>query len=151
MAMPAVLESIPQARLRVVGKGDALPSLKALTSRLNLSNAVAFAGFLSDSELSGEFERCRLFALPSEKEGFGIVFLEAMAHGRPCLGARSGGVPEVITPDTGILVEYGNVSGIASALIAGLSRDWQPGPLLERARSFSYSRFKGLLGSLLSR
>jgi glycosyltransferase involved in cell wall biosynthesis len=73
-----------------------------------------------------------------------------MANGRPCLGARSGGVPEVITADTGILVDYGNVPGIAAAIVAALRREWPVEPLLERARSFSYLRFKERFASFLS-
>ena len=137
-AMPAVLGEIPGARLRIVGRGD------------GLGGAVEFAGYRSDSELAGEFARCRLFALPSQKEGFGLVYLEAMAHGRPCLGARAGGAPEVITSETGTLVEYGDVPGIAAALVASLRREWRTGPILERARMFSYARFKDRLASLLS-
>jgi glycosyltransferase involved in cell wall biosynthesis len=92
---------------------------------------------------------CRLFALPSKKEGFGLVFLEAMAHGRPCLGARAGGIPEVITPDTGVLADYGDVPAIAAACIAALQRDWHEPTILARAQAFSYSPFKARLASLL--
>jgi phosphatidylinositol alpha-1,6-mannosyltransferase len=149
-AMPAVRSEIPDARLRVVGRGDGLPGLHALARKLKVSEAVEFTGYRSDREIHGEFERCRLFALPSQKEGFGLVYLEAMAHGRPSLGARSGGVPEVITPETGVLVDYGDVPGISSAIVAALRREWSLEPLLERARLFSYLRFKERLASLIS-
>jgi glycosyltransferase involved in cell wall biosynthesis len=127
-----------------------MPGLQALARRLKISAAVDFAGYRSDKEVDGEFARCRLFALPSQKEGFGLVYLEAMAHGRPCIGARAGGVPEVITPETGLLVEYGDVQAIASAIVSALRREWNLEALLERARSFSYLRFKERLASLLS-
>jgi phosphatidylinositol alpha-1,6-mannosyltransferase len=149
-AMPAVRAAIPDARLRIVGRGDALPDLQRLARRLNLGGAVEFAGYVDDSELHGELARSRMFALPSDKEGFGLVYLEAMANGRPCLGARSGGVPEVITADTGILVGYGNVPGIAAAIVTALRREWPVEPILERARTFSYLRFKERFASLLS-
>ena len=106
-AMPSVLDAVPSCRLRIVGRGDGLSGMQALVRRLGLSQCVDFAGYLSDRELKGEFDRCSIFALPSEKEGFGVVYLEAMSHGRPCIGARSGGVPEVITEETGELVRYG--------------------------------------------
>jgi glycosyltransferase involved in cell wall biosynthesis len=149
-SMPAVRAQIPDARLRIVGRGDGLPSLQAFARRLNVPGAVEFAGYRSDSELFEDFAGCRLFALPSQKEGFGLVYLEAMAHGRPCLGARSGGVPEVISNDSGVLVEYGDIPGIASAVVAALRRVWRIEPLLERARMFSYLRFKERLASLIS-
>src|SRR5208283_4417760 len=112
-AMPAVKNEIPDARLRIVGRGDGLAGLQGLARGLSLGDSVEFAGYKSDLELNGEFAQCRLFALPSQKEGFGLVYLEAMAHGRPCLGARAGGVPEVITADTGMLADYGDIQGIA--------------------------------------
>jgi phosphatidylinositol alpha-1,6-mannosyltransferase len=148
-AMPAVLAKIPGARLRIIGRGDGLPDLQRIVRGLNLNGFVEFAGFRSDLELREEFARCRLFALPSQKEGFGLVYLEAMAHGRPCLGALSGGTPEVITSNTGTLVEYGNVPSIASAIVASLGRNWPVQALLDRADMFSYLRFKERFASLL--
>ncbi|HZZ19005.1 MAG TPA: glycosyltransferase family 4 protein [Opitutaceae bacterium] len=148
-AMPAVCEAAPNARLRIVGRGNGMPSLQSQVRKLNVSKNVEFLGYRSDEELKTEFEGCRLFALPSEKEGFGLVYLEAMAHGRPCLGARSGGVPEVITPETGILVDYGNVPQIAQAMLTGITRTWDIGLLRGRAESFSYLRFKDRLESVL--
>ncbi len=149
-AMPDVLAQAPDARLRIVGRGDALASLQARAARQKVTHAVEFPGYRSDAELHDDFATCRVFALPSEKEGFGLVYLEAMAHGRPCLGARSGGTPEVIDDGCGALVDYGSVRDIATALVDMLRRDWPTGPLLERAGRFSYLRFKERVASLLS-
>ncbi len=149
-AMPAIRAAIPAATLRIVGRGDDQPRLQALRDELGLADAVEFTGFIDDACLAEEMRRCRLFALPSKKEGFGLVFVEAMAHGRPCLGARAGGIPEVITNDTGVLVEYGDVPGIAAASVTALQRDWDERPILERARHFSFTRFQSRLASLLS-
>jgi glycosyltransferase involved in cell wall biosynthesis len=149
-AMPAVLQAIPNARLRIVGRGDALTRLRSLADRLGVAGAVEFVGFRSDEDLARDFAACRLFALPSQREGFGLVYIEAMAHGRPCLGANAGGAPEVITDSTGVLVEFGNVPGIANAIVGALRRDWPVGPLIERAQEFSFRRFKERLSSLLS-
>jgi phosphatidylinositol alpha-1,6-mannosyltransferase len=149
-AMPAILAQMPGARLRVVGRGDALASLQARASRLKVAHAVEFPGYRSDADIHVDFAACRVFALPSEKEGFGLVYLEAMAHGRPCLGARSGGTPEVIDDACGMLVEYANVPEIAAALLAMLRRDWPTAPLLEHSRKFSYLRFKERVASLFS-
>ena len=90
-AMPAVLQTVPAARLRIVGTGSDLPRLKELAARLGVADSVEFAGFVDDEHLRAAYRDCALFALTSSGEGFGIVFLEAMAHGKPCLGARAGG------------------------------------------------------------
>ena len=150
-AMPAIRAAIPNATLRIVGRGDDVPRLQSVSDELGLGHAVKFLGFIDDQRLSEEMRSCRLFALPSKKEGFGLVFLEAMAHGRPCLGARAGGIPEVITDETGTLVDYGDVPAIASAAIAALQRHWDEPAILARARHFSYSQFTARLASLFAR
>lgn len=149
-AMPAVRAAVPGARLRVVGRGNDLPRLQALSHRLGLANVVEFLGFISDERLAEELSSCRLFALPSKKEGFGLVFLEAMASGRPCLGARAGGIPEVITADSGVLADYGDLPGIAQACVTALGATWDEEAILERARQFSFSRFKAEIRTLLA-
>jgi len=149
-AMPAIRAAIPDATLRIIGRGDDLPRLQQLRDQLRLRHAIEFLGYVADRRMADELRACTLFALPSEREGFGLVFLEAMANGRPCLGARAGGVPEVITPDTGVLVPYGDVPAIAEAAIAALRRDWDESAILARAREFSYSQFKDRLASLLA-
>ena len=149
-AMPAVLETEPNARLRVVGQGDDLPRLQSLARQQgNLGTRIEFLGGIDDKRLVQELRDCRLFALPSRKEGFGLVYLEAMGQGRPCLGARAGGVPEVITEDTGVLVEFGDIPAIAAGCIAGLRRAWSEQALLDRAQLFSYEHLKERLDSLL--
>ncbi len=148
-AMPAVRAQIPAARLRIVGRGGDLPRLMNLAHKLQVADAVDFLGYVEDARLRDELRNCRLFALPSRKEGFGLVFLEAMAHGRPCLGARAGGIPEVISPETGVLPEYGDVPGIAREAIGALNRDWDEQSLLSRAQEFSYENFRSRLASLL--
>jgi glycosyltransferase involved in cell wall biosynthesis len=148
-AMPAVRASMPDAVLRIVGRGDDLPRLQKLRDALGLGDAVEFLGYIEDRRMAEQFDSARLFALPSRKEGFGLVFLEAMARGRPCLGARAGGAPEVITHETGMLIEFGQVPDIARACIAALQRHWNEEAILDRARFFSYSPFKERLASLL--
>lgn len=148
-AMPAIRRAIPAARLRVVGRGDDVPRLHEIAEKLHLGQAVSFLGYVDDAELQRELDNCRLFALPSQKEGFGLVFLEAMIHGKPCVGSREGGIPEVISPEAGVLVNYGDVPGLARACIEALRRDWDSAAIQARAGEFSYSHFRDNLASLL--
>lgn len=149
-AMPGIRKAIPAAKLRIVGRGDDVPRLQRLVRQLNLDDAVQFAGYIEDAKLADEMRSCRLFALPSRKEGFGLVFLEAMAHGRPCLGAAAGGIPEVITDATGVLVPYGDVAAIASAAVDALRRNWDQQAIVARARQFSFANFTDRLTAQLA-
>lgn len=148
-ALPAIRREIPAARLRIVGRGDDLPRLHETAKRLHQTSAVEFLGYVSDEELKREFSACRLFALPSQKEGFGLVFLEAMIHGKPCIGSRDGGIPEVITPESGMLVNYGNVAELSTTCIAALRHSWNPAAIHARAAEFSYSHFREKVASLI--
>lgn len=148
-AMPRVREAVPGVTLRIIGRGDDVPRLRGLIDALGLQSAVELVGYVEDSQLRDEFARCSVFVLPSKKEGFGLVFIEAMARGRPCIGAKAGGIPEVITPETGLLVEYGDVQGIAEACVAALRTEWSRDAIFARARHFSYESFRDRLRSAL--
>lgn len=148
-AMPAILKAAPGTKLRVIGRGDDAHRLQNLAREHDLGGAVEFAGFVSDSQLRHEFARCTVFALPSQKEGFGLVYLEAMAAGKPCLAANEGGAPEVISAESGLIVPYGDVPAIAEACIAMLAKKWDAQAVLAYANKFSYPHFRDRLAALL--
>jgi glycosyltransferase involved in cell wall biosynthesis len=148
--MPLVRREFPFAHLRVVGGGDDLPRLQALAAALGIAQAVHFTNIISDEALRTEYAACDLFALPSRKEGFGLVFLEAMTYGKPCLGARAGGVPEVINDAVGQLAEYGNIPDLAAA-VADLVRHPRDSEVVRRhADSFAFPAFQRRLAAALA-
>jgi glycosyltransferase involved in cell wall biosynthesis len=104
-------------RLEIAGTGDDQPRLQAMAQSLGAGQCVQFHGTVSDERLRELYAGCDVFALPSKGEGFGIVFLEAMRFGKPCIGGNHGGVPEVIDHGVnGILVEHGNTGQLVNAL-----------------------------------
>lgn len=117
-AMNRVTEVLPGARLRVVGDGPELPRLRYLVESLDLGNVVTLAGSLGGAEVRSELARADVFCLPSRQEGFGIVFLEAMAAGLPIVAAACGAVPETAPHgEVSLLVEPDDVDALAAALI----------------------------------
>jgi phosphatidyl-myo-inositol dimannoside synthase len=154
-AMPEVLQRIGDARLVVVGPGDDRPRLEEMVKELALGERVSFAGRVPDAVLPSYFAACDAFVLPSTGEGFGIVYLEAMYHSKACIGAKAGGVPEVIADgETGLLIDAGHPSELAAAMIRLLQDDalrkhlGQAGKERLKAR-FSIARFRERLASLL--
>ena len=102
---PDVLARRPDARLVVAGDGDDRPRLESRAASLGLAHAVRFTGRVSDAELGALYAGCRVFVMPSRDEGFGLVFLEAMRAGKPCIGGR-GAAEEIIQHDvTGLIVD----------------------------------------------
>ncbi|MCU0792784.1 MAG: glycosyltransferase family 4 protein [Opitutaceae bacterium] len=137
-----------EPRLHFVGEGDDLPRLRALAAELKVAERVEFKGRLSDAALREAFAACSCFALPSTGEGFGLVYLEAMAAGRPCVGVRATAVPELITPEVGLLAPPEDPDALAGALADCLSRFWHPAKLREYALGFSYAHLvKALQGA----
>lgn len=105
---------IPELEVRIAGNGPELRRLEQICSELGLERTVRWLGDVSRNELAAEYSRADIFSLPSVQEGFGIVFLEAMAAGKPIIAARAAAVPEVVR--NGLLVEPGNVEALADAI-----------------------------------
>ncbi len=106
--------AIPGLRVRIVGGGPEIRHLKSICREKGLQDIVVWRQDISPSELAREYNSCDLFCLPSVQEGFGLVFLEAMAHGKAIVAARSGAAPEVARH--GVLVEPDSVSGLTEAI-----------------------------------
>lgn len=149
-ALPLLRQRQPAATLRIVGQGDDAPRLAQLARDLGVTEAVTLTGPLDDDALRREYEACDVFALPSRKEGFGLVYLEAMAHGKPCLGARAGGTPDVIDEQVGALVRYGDIAGIADALEGLLQSPADPVAIQRHATAFAFPAFKQRLAAALA-
>jgi glycosyltransferase involved in cell wall biosynthesis len=155
-SLPEVIAAIGPVDYRIVGRGDDVPRLKKLAADLGVDQHVQFAGELSDEALREQYRNCSAFVMPSEREGFGIVFLEAMAHAKPVIGGAHGGTPSVVEDGvTGLLVERADVKGIAAAIVRLLRDDGLRQQLgvagYERlSRVFTYPRFEGDFHRLLN-
>jgi glycosyltransferase involved in cell wall biosynthesis len=125
-AMPVVRRAVPRARALIAGDGPEHAALLGLAAELGLGGAVTFTGVLPDDELARLYRRADVFCLPSVQEGFGIVFLEAMACGLPVVATTAAAIPEVV-PDrrAGLLVPPGDVVALAHALVELLARPSQ--------------------------
>jgi phosphatidylinositol alpha-1,6-mannosyltransferase len=117
-AWPAVVAAVPRARLVCVGEGDDVERLKAKADELGVTTTTIFTGFVADGVRRSLYERAAVFAMPSRREGFGLVYLEAMAARRPCIGANHDAASEVIEDGvTGFLVDQADTRALASRII----------------------------------
>lgn len=149
-AMPEILRQFPFAQLRIVGGGDDRSRLEEIAQSLGLGASVHFCGMIDDTALQKEYMACDLFALPSRKEGFGLVYLEAMTYGKPCLAARAGGAPEVVNAEVGALVEYGNTDQISVAVADLVRHRRDPSVILRLAADFAFPAFQRRLAAALA-
>lgn len=154
-AVAQLKPEFPDLHLVAVGDGDDVPRLVELASSLGVADQVHFLSSLTRAQLAACYSRADIFALPSSGEGFGLVFLEAMAFANPVLGAAIGGTLDLIQDGVnGILVPAQDTPKLASAL-ATLLRDeslrarmGQAGVALVRDR-FCFGAFQKQLQKIL--
>ncbi|MEA5521500.1 glycosyltransferase [Limnoraphis robusta] len=156
-ALVQVRRQIPNVHYFLVGKGDARPEIESLITQLSLTDCVTLTGFVPDEQLNDYYHLCDVFALPSQIEGFGIVYLEALACGKPVLaGNQDGAVDPLWGGDLGCLVDPEDVNAIAENLIKILqgsypnSNLYQPHLLREKTiKRFAFDQFCANLAQLL--
>ncbi|BAT54504.1 glycosyltransferase [Nostoc sp. NIES-3756] len=152
-----VRSQIPNVHFILAGKGDDLPRVKELVSSLNLDSCVTLAGFVPDEELCDYYNLCDVFAMPSKGEGFGIVYLEALACGKPVLaGNQDGSIDPLAKGKLGCLVDPDNVKEIADNLIQILQGNYsnpvvyQPEYLRQRTiEAFEFNQFRTNVAKLV--
>jgi phosphatidylinositol alpha-1,6-mannosyltransferase len=121
-ALPRLLTQRPELQLVIAGSGDDRAWLEDLAEQNGVNRHVHFLAELSYPELAACYSACEIFALPSKGEGFGLVYLEAMACGKPVIGGAHGGAPEIIEDGvTGYLVPHGDPMQLATSLEALLA------------------------------
>ncbi|MBW4890079.1 asparagine synthase (glutamine-hydrolyzing) [Mucilaginibacter sp. HMF5004] len=121
--LPALLKTIPNVKYVIAGKADDIEYARvtALIDKYQLQDVVILAGFIKDEEIVDHYLMADIFIMPSQKEGFGIVFIEAMACGLPVIaGNKDGSVDALMNGQLGTLIDPDDKSQILAALQNGL-------------------------------
>ena len=128
-AIPQIVAAAPYVRFTIAGADNSLyDGFQARTGQTypawfahhypDMAPYVQFLGGVSDEQLNQLYQSCDLFVAPSLYESFGLIYLEAMNYGKPVVGCRAGGIPEVVDDGvTGILVEPGAPQALAEAIL----------------------------------
>jgi glycosyltransferase involved in cell wall biosynthesis len=105
-ALPLLIEEHPEVQVVFAGTGDDQPALTRLAHREKVGERVFMPGFVSSELLERLYRKCYAFTMPSRQDGFGLVYLEAMNYGKPCVGCFDDGGECVIEhEETGLLVQ----------------------------------------------
>jgi phosphatidyl-myo-inositol dimannoside synthase len=157
-SLPAIRHQIPNIHYLLVGKGPDRERVEALVEAANVRDCVTFAGFVPDRELADHYNLCDVFAMPSKGEGFGIVYLEALACGKSTIGGdRDGAIDALCHGELGVLVDPDNVEKLGETIVQILQGKYplpilyQPETLRQKAiATYGFDRFKQNLSQLLS-
>jgi glycosyltransferase involved in cell wall biosynthesis len=115
-SMKMVINDFPEARLLIAGEGPQRANYEDQTRELHLQDHVQFLGAISQDDVRQLMKRASVFSLPSLEEGLGVVLLEALASGTPCIASNIGGIPDIVSPDVGILVPPRNSLDLANSI-----------------------------------
>jgi phosphatidyl-myo-inositol dimannoside synthase len=116
-AVADLKERLPDVKYEIVGDGPLRPELELFANRLVLGNVVTFHGALNDDQVREAYARASVFAMPSNKEGFGIVYLEAWQYGLPVICSSAGAPSEIISDGVdGYVVDPTDVSDLVDRL-----------------------------------
>jgi phosphatidylinositol alpha-1,6-mannosyltransferase len=121
-SLPMLLEKGLDIEYALIGIGEELTYLKELASEFNVTERVHFLGHVSYEDLPRWYHACDLFVMPNrdiggDSEGFGLVFLEAAASGKPAIAGKAGGTGSaVIDNETGLRVDGENIEDIVTAI-----------------------------------
>jgi glycosyltransferase involved in cell wall biosynthesis len=157
-SLPEIRSHIPNVHYVLVGKGNDQPRIRQLIADLNLEASVTLAGFIPDAEIGDHYNLCDIFVMPSKGEGFGIVYLEALACGKPTVGGnQDGAIDALCGGNLGVLIDPDNIAGMAQILIQILHRTYshpilyQPEVLREKViATYGLQKFQQTLLHLLN-
>jgi glycosyltransferase involved in cell wall biosynthesis len=122
-ALPALARDFPRLKYLVAGDGDDIPRLQRRARELGIGEHVVFAGFIDESQKAAVYSVADAFVMPGRGEGFGIVYLEAMASGLPVIGSVADGSREALRGGTlGFLVDPADRTQLVSAIREALRR-----------------------------
>lgn len=138
-AFMAVAANRPGLRLRMIGDGADRRRCEELAGPADRDGQVEFTGYRTD--VPAQLDQADAFVLPSLNENLPLALLQAMATGLPCIAADVGGIPEVLSPDCGVLIAPGDVSALRSAMERLLDEPGLASRLGAAARSRVAQRF----------
>ena len=133
------LHGLPEARLTIFGEGPERRALTGLAGRIGVMDRLDLPGRVSPEDLRAALRQATVFALPSRSEGMPLALIEALACGCPAVAARVGGVAEVVTPGSGVLVEPENVDALRDGLHRILSGQASVSRAKARERGTAFS------------
>jgi glycosyltransferase involved in cell wall biosynthesis len=135
-AFSLIKDNLPNYHLIIIGEGRLRTDLENLTQKLGIYFDVSFLGFQSQATVHQWMQKAKVFVLPSNEEGQGVVLLEALACGTPCVGANVGGITDVVSKEVGELFSPGDSEGLSKAILKILnSDDWEKMSISARERA----------------
>ena len=132
----------PDWSLIIVGDGDEKENLENLVSQYKLNKYIKFTGFLTQDKLKDVYINSSLYVMTSLEESFGLVLLEAMSYGIPCIAFDSAlGAKEIIDDKSGILIKNRNLEEMADTICNYFDGKYKFN-ISDKIQNYSYDKVK---------
>lgn len=126
--------------LDILGSGPLQEQLQQKIQHHNLSHQVYLRGSIPLAEVARYIREADVLILPSYREGVPNVVLESFASGTPVIATKVGGIPEVVTSDTGLLIDAKNSQQLYNAIITAIETPWHQEKILQHAAKFDWQK-----------
>ena len=144
IALNEIKTQLPNWEYHIIGEGPYKDKLISLVNKYDLQKNIKFLGFVNDQNTKSELLfSSDVFLGPSHSEALGLVFIEALAHGLPVIGSKTGGIPEIINSDAfGLLVTPEDINEIKNAIkkICNNLKKYDRNELINRSKHFSWDK-----------
>jgi teichuronic acid biosynthesis glycosyltransferase TuaC len=151
-SMEAITKSRSDCLCFIGGSGPLKEKLQKQINNLNLHEFIKLVGFIPDNLLPIWMSACDMFVLPSLSEGNPTVMFECLGCGKPFIGTKVGGVPEVIkSNDYGLLVEPGNALDLAGKIEIALNKNWDEGKITNYAEQYRWENIASQIMNIYHR
>lgn len=141
-AFSKILSKYPNLKYIIIGDGVEKKRLQDLAEKLGIYEKVEFLGMLSHEDVMKKMAEADIFSLPSWNEAFGVVYIEAMAHGKPVIGCKGEGIEDFVEDrKTGMLVNPKDTDSLVKAIYYLLSNPEEAKRIGERARRLVLEKY----------
>lgn len=124
--------------LIIAGNGDMMPEIKSSLAQENLSEHVKLLGSVDHKDIALLIQQASILVLPSYAEGVPNVVLEAMSCGTPVVATNVGGIPEVVSEQSGLLVAPKDINALVQGLTTALAKNWNIAEIVQQTETFSW-------------
>ncbi|MFH1564689.1 MAG: glycosyltransferase family 4 protein [bacterium] len=140
-AMPKIIEKNNKLKLLIIGDGHLKTDLQKMTADLKISDNVLFLGKIPNNELPPYFATADIFIGPSEREGFGLVFVEALMSKTPVIASNLKSISDIINKETGISINIKDTEKFSDAIIKLLSDEKLRRKFSEKGYEYAKNNF----------
>lgn len=145
--LPEIRQRVPNILYVIAGDGDYRPALEAKAKKLGLADYVVFTGYVSDTEKTNLYRAAHAYVMPSRGEGFGFVFLEAMACGTPCVASSADGSRDAVRDGSlGAVIDPDNHEALRAAILDAIAK---PRRIPDGLEYFAFPAFQSRVHAII--